>query len=169
MSRLSRRAWYERVNAAWPAEPPPKLTDVEAVRATKRLYRFVRGRNNPYPIRLTSGNRRTWLRHGALVVNPEKGWHALIHYLSHLWGGGHGSEHARLERRMIKEVVRRGWLAGKLRDQPKPPPPPAPDPKLVRYQRTVAAIGRWTAKRDRAERALKKLERRKRYYDRSAA
>ena len=179
MSRLSKRAWYERVNAAWPAQVPP-LTAQEAVSAYRRLYRFVKGRKFEGKIVVGSGNRHSYRRYrlvgkGAarrferiMCVNPERGWKDLIHELSHNWTpGAHGREHAQLERRMIREVVRRGWLEGKLKREPKAPP--ARDPVVERRGRIEARITRWEAKKRRAEQALRRLYRSRRYYMRKAA
>jgi hypothetical protein len=118
--------WYERVNAAWP-QLIPKLTAAEAVAAGKKLYRFGMRKTWRGPVHVGSGNRHTWIRHGVMTVNPDGGWHALVHGLSHYchlrtrrWDIGeepekpHSRGHARMELRMVKEVVRRGWLDGKL-------------------------------------------------------
>lgn len=181
MSRLSKRAWYERVNAAWGEGPIPRpaLTAQEAVSAFKRLYRFVHGRKYDGKIVVTSGNRYTWRRYRVvgkgpdrrfvpvMLVNPDKGWHNLIHDLSHLWvRGAHGAEHARMERRLIREVVRRGWLAGKLKREPKVVPPR--DLVAERRKRLEARIKRWEAKQRRAVGALRRLRRSMRYYLRQA-
>lgn len=157
---MNRREWYERTNAAWPATVPA-LTADEAVKATKKLYRYITGRKHPWPIKLTSGRRKTWRIGGVMYVNHERGWHTLIHYLSHLFdpeGGAHTKAHARLERRMILEVVRRGWLTGALRATPKPEAPPV-DPALVKRERLLARIKRWESKERRATTALRKLRR----------
>lgn len=168
MSRVTRKEWYNRVNALWPADIRERpLTALEAIRAARKLYRFVRGKSiSAHSVRLTSGNRSTDIRSGVLFVNPQgakrdphRGWEALVHDLSHrLINVAHGGEHARLEIRMIKEVVKRGWLNGTLRDTPKPAAP-AVDPRNVKRARTVAAIARWEAKARRAENALLKLRR----------
>lgn len=119
MAHITRKEWYRRVNAAWPSGPLPDLEPQEALEAARRLYRYVRGRKRTIPpARLTSGNRGTSIRGGAIHVNPTQGWERLVHSLSHgLLSAPHGGEHARLERRMILEVVRRGWLEGKLRQE----------------------------------------------------
>jgi hypothetical protein len=169
MAKLSKRKWYARVNAAWPAQLP-ELTPAEAITAARKLYRFVTGKAFPADrVKLTSGARYTWIRRGIMYVNPtghtghgntRSPWESLVHDLSHAitWGLPHGGQHARLELRMIKEVLKRGWLDGRLKPQPKPAKPKL-DPKLLRYQRTLAAIKRWSTKKKRAETALKKLTR----------
>lgn len=173
MARVTRAEWYRRVNAAWPATVPP-LTADEATRAAKRLYRFVTKRTWRGDVVVTSGNRYTKIRAGRLVVNPAHGWHGLVHLLSHYlesYAGTHGhtAAHARLEMRMVKEVVRRGWLDGKLKTTPRPVVAPiVVDPRVEKLARTLAAIERWEKKQRRAETALRKLHRRRRYYERAA-
>jgi len=181
MAKVTRKEWYRRVNATWPETVPP-LTAEEAVRAAKRLCRYVTGETWKREVVVTSGNRysgRHWVRKNgaivgmALVVNPERGWRHLIHELSHTWERyagthGHNAAHARLEMRMIKEVIRRGWLDGKLKDKPRPEPSPV-DPRAAKIERTAAAIERWEKKLRRAENALKKLRRRQRAMERYAA
>lgn len=177
MSRVTRKEWYNRVNALWPADIRERpLTALEAIRAACKLYRFVTGRTiSAKHVRLTSGNRSTDIRSGVLFVNPQgakrdthRGWEALVHDLSHrLINTAHGGEHARLEIRMIKEVVKRGWLDGTLRDAPKAAAP-AVDPRNVKRARTVAAIARWETKARRAENALRKLRRSLAAQDRAA-
>jgi hypothetical protein len=160
--------WYARVNGAWPATVPT-LTDWEAVRAASRLWRWARRTSCPYEIRATSGNRRTYVRRGILWVNPSQGWREFIHDLSHTVDleRGHSKHHAQLEYRMIREVLRRGYLDGRLKDKPTEVKP-APDARLVKLQRIESAMKRWDAKKRRAENALKKLARRATYYQRAA-
>lgn len=168
MPRVTRKEWYERVNAEWPAQVPP-LTAEEAIRAGRKLYRFALRRTFTGKVRVTSGNRYTWIRRGEMVVNPEKGWHGLVHLLSHYADdrlrpdAHHDGKHARLELRMIREVKRRGWLNGTLNRPPKAPV--ERDPRQVRYARVLARISVWEAKQKRAVNALKKLYRQKRYYE----
>lgn len=171
MSRVTRREWYHRVNSAWPATMPP-LTADEAIRAGRKLYRFGKGYTFRGDVRVTSGNRYTWIRGGVMSVNPEQGWHTLVHFLSHYCAPGrHGADHARMELRMIKQVIRRGWLDGKLKSEPKPeiPPPTLDAVRAERKQRIEQRIARWESKKKRAETALKKLRKSLRYYERVAA
>lgn len=156
MSRVVRKEWYARVNACWPADVPA-LTAPEAIRAGRKLYRFAMGDTwQPEPV-VSSGNRHTWIRHGVMYVNPERGWLSLVHNLSHALcdaDGPHGADHARLEMRMIKHVVKSGWLAGALKDKPKPARPES-DTRVVKYARTLACLGLWERKHKRAENAIK--------------
>jgi hypothetical protein len=97
----------------------------------------------------------------------------LVHILSHYaTPGAHGAKHARAELRMIKQVLLRGWLEGKLRPVVPPQPPAMPtaaDKRVVRMQRLLQREVRWAAKLRRAERALRKLRRQRRYYEREQA
>lgn len=162
MGRVTRKEWYRRVNEAWP-KPLPQLTEEEAARAARRLYRFVRKTKFAGKVLPTSGNRFTDIRYGDMYVNAERGWDSLVHELSHeLINAPHGGEHARLELRMIKEVLKRGWLSGTLKREPKQEA--VVDVRRVRAERVAASIARWEKKLARAETALKKLRRKARYY-----
>lgn len=120
------RDWYERVNSTWANEVPP-LTAAEAVKAAPRLLKKFSTIRPVKEVKVTSGNRYTWVRRGILYVNPDRketiggGWAALVHDLSHYvhWHDGvgkpHSKEHAKLEIKMVKYVVRSGWLDGKLK------------------------------------------------------
>jgi hypothetical protein len=166
---VSRKEWYTRVNSGWPKEVPP-LTAPEAIRAAKRLYRYAMGNTFAGEVVVTSGRRYTWIRRGTIYVNPETGWESMVHLLSHWFhrhldfDRPHTSTHAKLELRLIKEVLRRGWLAGTLKDKPKQETPAA-DPKAAKYRSIVVRMDRWLAKKKRAERALSKLTRQRRYYE----
>jgi hypothetical protein len=164
------QARYVRVNAEWPTEVPA-LTPQEAVSAARRLYWFGMKKAWKRSIKLTSGNRFTWIRSGVLYVNPDKGWRALVHDISHLVHyhlhpnlSGHDWRHAHLERAMVSLVVSKGWLEGKLRRKPKP----KPKREEVRHGRIIARIKAWETKRKRAENALMKLNKQKAYYDKKA-
>lgn len=171
MSRVTRKEWYRRVNAAWPADVPP-LTAPEAVRAVRRLYRFGLRRTFRGEVRVTSGRRYTWMYHGVLFVNPEKGWKDLVHLISHYAaerlepGAAHGGYHARMELRMIKAVIRRGWLSGALRDPERAPV--VVDERAARQGRLAVRLVAWERRAKRAATALKKLRRQLQYYARTA-
>lgn len=169
MSRIPRKEWYNRVNAAWP-EQLPELAPAEALAAARKLYRFVRGRSFDGAYKLTSGRRYTAIRRKVFYVNPtghtggrRGGWEALVHDMSHiLLPINHGGRHARLELRMIKEVVKRGWLGGVLK--PVAHAAASVDTRLIKRQRIEARIANWERKQRRAETALKKLRRSLKYY-----
>jgi hypothetical protein len=172
---MNRRDWYERVNAAWPAGPLPKLTTDEAVKAARRLFRFCKLKVRE--VTATSGNRHNWGRwDGVFVVNPDKGWRELVHGVAHwahyrLTPGGvapHDKSHARLELRLVKQVVKRGWLTGRLKPQPKvatATAKPAGDAKLeharamlakadTRLKRATTIRRKWAQRVARLERKV---------------
>lgn len=176
MSHVTRKEWYRRVNTAWPAAVPP-LTAEEATRAVRRLYRYVKRRTWWGTVRVTSGRRRTRILYGginpatgtkraAIVVNPAFGWQEMVHALSHwLHSGPHGGEHARLELRMIKQVIGRGWLDGKLKTPPKTwlATPDnigcaAAARQRMKIERLEARLSAWRTKHKRATTAIRKLE-----------
>jgi hypothetical protein len=152
------------------------MTAPEAARAARRLYRFALGRTFTGRVIVTRGNRRSWLIGNTLKVNPEHGWRELVHDLSHDFvyrenpgERPHSKFHARFEAKLAREVVRRGWLDGKLRDKvPAQSGEPARSSLADRQRDTLsridASIERWEKKHKRATRALAKLANRRRYY-----
>jgi hypothetical protein len=170
-----RREKYHAVNSQWPAAVP-ELTGPEAIAAAKRLYRFAMKRSFKGKFQLVSGNRYTWIWSGKFLVNPKytgrgavNGRHDLVHFISHLCSSrlhpnakSHGPQHHFLEKEMVEYVIRSGWLEGKL----KRPKRAKASPVTIRAGRIEAGIKRWTAKLRRAETALRKLRRRKAYYER---
>ncbi len=171
MGKVTIREWYTRVNGAWPPDSGVP-TGPEAVRAARRLYRYATGCTWTGPVILTSGNRYTWIQNGEFRVNPdrapERGWRALVHDLSH-WvhrrqhpdARPHSGTHARTELRLIKEVVKRGYLTGALVDDPKsePPKPTAGAERAKKLARLRVRQRAWETKARRATRVLKKLDR----------
>ena len=164
---------------AWP-EVIPDLTGDEAVKAAKRLWRFSLGETFEGPVTITSGNRVTWTyrpRYAsqiALRVNPDKGWRELVHDLSHLfWSRAnpgerpHSKAHARFEAKLVREVLRRGWLEGKLKAQePAEAARSAPtldDKRREKLARLQARLEAWEKKQQRAERAIAKIAKQARY------
>ena len=162
--------------SAWPT-PLPALTGPEAVRAARRLWRFAMGETLEMKVELTSGNRYTYVRRYVLYVNPDKGWRELVHDLSHTFvqranpgERPHSKFHAAFEAKLVREVLRRGWLDGKLRDKAKaamtPAAPSLDDKRRDKLTRLQARIVAWERKQARATRALAKLTKQARYYER---
>lgn len=190
---------YHSVNGAWPENTNDgrdlKPSPQEAMSAAKRLYRLAMKKPFRGKVVLTSGRRRTWIKYGIMYVNPDEGgglnrhvkllggvpymrkgggWHELVHSMSHYCAyrlypraKPHGPQHAFLEKEMIDHVVKSGWLDGKLKRPEKQKEPI--DIRQVRNDRIQARIRTWEAKRKRAERALVKLRRQARYYERALA
>jgi hypothetical protein len=166
-------ATYSTVNASWP-DVIPELTQAEAITATKRLWRKFTGRTFKRKFRFVTGNRWTRGVPGMIYnINLKghaewPGWKLLVHSLSHRAHSvqfpnvrPHAGSHAFLEREMIAYVVASGWLDGKL----KRPERAKPDARAVKRERILARIKVWEAKQARAQRALRKLERQRRYYE----
>ena len=191
MSVPTGAARYAPVNTQWPS-PVPALTFHEAAQAAKRLWRRTTKTKLPWRIVETSGNRESWTRtraidprhrkfarYGiALVLNPEKGWRDLVHTMSHLihrrlepGERPHSAIHFRLERDLVDYVVNEsGWLQGKLKSRAKPKTKPTGvEVRDERHKRVLARIKSWEAKRRRAETALKKLAKQRRYYEKTIA
>lgn len=179
---VTRTEWYDRVNAAWPADIPA-LTADEALKAARKLYRFSMGSTFGGKVVLTTGNRYTWVRNYELRVNAARreyvdgkwvqGWIALIHDLSHYAHSRlnpnlkpHCGAQARIEISMIKEVIKRGWLNGTLKTEAKIAKA-APDMRNVRYERICQRIESWERREKRAANALKKLRKQCAYYERT--
>jgi uncharacterized protein (DUF58 family) len=149
----------------------------EAISAAKRLYRLAMGTAWKGRFQITSGNRYSYVRWGTkpgegriFYVNPARGWHDLVHDISHMAFQRlhptlkpHDWRHAALERELVAAVVTKGWLSGCLRRAKKP----VPDVQTVRYQRVLARIKTWESKRTRAENALKKLAQKRAYYEKT--
>ena len=170
MSKKPTQQRYVRVNGEWPQSIPP-LTAQEAVSAAKRLWRFGMGRAWKGTFQITSGNRYTRVGYSTFYVNPDRGWHSLVHSISHEVHyrlhpklSGHDWRHTYLERSMVNLVVSKGWLDGRLRRTVKP----KPDVREVRHQRILMRIKSWEAKQKRAQNALKKLAKTQAYYERRA-
>lgn len=168
---------YHGVNSQWPDVLPP-LSDQEALAGTKRLYRKATGKAFKGEWKITTGNRRTWVRNHVFYVNPgstgwtgdaRPGWPDIVHNISHYahwklhptWAS-HGPAHRELEEDLTRYVIEQGWLQGTLKREPK-----AVVPAIDRrYTNVVAGIVRWTTKLKRAKTALTKLERKLKYYER---
>lgn len=175
---VTRQELYARVNSAWPAIVPP-LTFPEAKRAAKRLLRFLKLPN--YHIEETSGNRYTWIRNSVLNINLDprglirSGWQDLVHMLTryaHRFHdrsvAPHAKAHARLELRTIKEVVKRGWLDGRLKDKPKlvPAAPTPIEERSEKIEHARAKLREASTRLKRATTILKKWQRRIRHLER---
>lgn len=143
---MNRADWYARVNSVWNGVTVPPLTDDEALRAAKKLFRFA-GVTFPRAVKFVTGNRHTWVRRGVLSINTSRGWGSLTHMLSHWFHHTqapkkkpHDRDHARLEIRLRKEVLKRGWLSGGLRKEPAPARVDDPAVKLAKAEAHAAAM-----------------------------
>lgn len=170
------KEWYRRVNEAWP-EPVPAMTFAQGSNAARRLFRWALGETFTGTITETSGARHNKCSYRRIIINPRRGWKSLLHTMSHrCWRMANVGEpirphergHAKLELRMIKEVIKRGWLQTEAtQSKPVTPSEPKHDLRVEKLIRTEALIAKWETKLKRAQTALKKLSRRKRYYERT--
>jgi hypothetical protein len=169
---------YAAVNAAWP-DTMPVPTGEEALRGARLLvkeaYRFhekALEAKRKRTFKLTSGRRYTWPRRGVWYVNPTGhhfgGWKDIVHDISHFVHQqvnpklGRHEGHVMTERHLVEYVVRNGWLEGRLKPKTKKP---AIAPQEARYAKVLAGMKRWQSKAKRASTALKKLARKKAYYE----
>jgi hypothetical protein len=157
----------------------PVLSGEASVKAAKLLYRRAMGKPFKGAVKLTSGNRRTWIRHGVLSVNPDergldgsKGLREIIHSLAHYAhrrkhpnDAPHSARQAYIERDLVDYAIRSGWLEGKLEPKPKPPAE-KPDKVRQRYAAMVKRRDKWAAELDRAKRLHAKAAKECREYER---
>jgi hypothetical protein len=100
-------------------------------------------------------------------VNPERGWKILIHHLSHWihwlrYGRKlppHAPAHARLELAMVRQVVKRGWLEGKLAPR-KATTREKADKATTRMEHAIRMLRRAETRSKRAETIRKKWAKR---------
>lgn len=164
---------YATVNAVKPEAAVTTLTFPEAAKAVRKMYRHLKGIPFKYPIVETSGNRYTWMMYGAFRINVEKGWDDLIHLFSHWYyrrnigGSPHSKVHARLERKLRKWAVSKGWMNGALLKPEVEEVEPTKDEvrselierrmkQVARLERKIKAL---TTRMKKAKRSLAALER----------
>jgi hypothetical protein len=166
--------FYNRlVNAKWPS-PLPVPSDQEAITGAKRLYRKAMGRPWKGEVKVTSGNRATWVRRGTLYVNPNesgRGWQEIIHSISHLAhlrlnprDKPHTSKQAYIERDLTDYAMANGFLTGALKSKVKPKV--KKDDIIERHERLMKRETGWETKLNRAQNALKKIQKERRAYER---
>ena len=126
-------------------------------------------------MKLTSGNRYSWISYGTLVVNPNRrgpfsGWEDIVHNMAHachrrLYPGeaSHSENQEVLEHDMMQFVLQNKWHEGALKRKTKPKP--KRDLVKERYQKILAREKAWAKKFSRAEKALKKVVRERRQYE----
>ena len=185
MPRAMRKArdpeiWDRLVNERF-GTTHPILSEQESLLAAKKLYRHATGKSFTGKIKLTSGNRYTWVRNGVMSVNPDKreaqarGLRALIHDISHYCHGkmhpqdsAHSVRQARLEGKLVEFALSRGFTEGALKKEA-PEKKAKPDLVCQRYARMVSRRDKWAAEFARAKRLLAKAEREVREYERRYA
>ena len=172
---MAHRELYQRMNERWPKNAPAP-SPAEAITGAKRLWRHAMGRSFKGQVKLTSGNRSTWIRDGILYVNPNEapwcnGWREIVHGIAHLAhrrlnrrDASHSAKQAYIERDLVAYVLDHGFLDGKLK--PKTEPKSKPDVVVTRYNRILAREKAWQSKLTRAQNAVDKVRRERREYER---
>lgn len=160
-NRIVETIWAEQSTREQRRNVHPNL----AKNFVRAFYRQIMKKPFPYELRIGTGNRRTWCRWGVFTVNPEQGWHDINHDMGHwlerqLTGDAHSDQQLRFERDGAALICRRF-----LRDEPYVEPKKERDMISIRAARVDAGIERWEKKLKRAQNALRKLNKQKRYYD----
>ena len=159
---------YRLLNSQWPASYP-KMTDRDVKIAARVLYRLIMGKK--FTGKLVVKHRgRSWAKSWKIIGNSHQGWHDVVHDWSHdlhhtLYPNEkpHGPHQAFIERKMVEEVNKRGWLTGRL-NKPKLEKVKL-DVREKRKAAVLAKLAKWQTKLKRAKTAIKKLERQKAYYE----
>lgn len=168
----TRDDWNRLVNSKYPADMPTP-TPEEAVRGARRLYRKAMGKPFRGKIKITSGNRHTWVRGGTLYVNPtyahRPGWPGIVHAISHLahyrrhpGKRPHSTEQLYLERDLAEYAIKAGFHLGKLK--PKKRVEPKVDTVQKRYDAICARVERWDNALNHARRMLLRATKERRQY-----
>jgi len=176
---MEKNMWDRLVNSKWP-KGAPIPTEKEAITGAKRLYRKAVGRPWLGPVKIVTGNRYTWVRHGTLCVNPNRknsrlsGWPEIAHMISHYAhqrlnpkDRPHSDKQAYIERDLTDYVLASGFLEGRLVRPAKPKPPK--DELAEKADNIERRLKAWETKEKRAKTALRKLRVQKRYYDKKLA
>lgn len=160
---------YKRVmDKAWDGVGAVEMANVwdnHAKSYVRAFWKQETGRKFPWPIRIGSGSRRTWLHRGIFTVNPAQGWYKINHDMSHfihwhLTGLTHKGGHLSRERDGATLIKRRFLETERALKKPKV------DLVAKRAASVEKRLKAWETKRKRAENALKTLRQKKRYYDR---
>ena len=164
--------WDRLVNNKWP-ENVPIPSDQEAIRGAKMLYKRALGKPFKGNVRITTGNRYTWIRRGEMVVNASQGWNGfrgIIHLLSHYCHRRKFPHHRphhytelEMEADLTRYAIERGFHEGKLLPKPRKKKPQE-HPIVAKRKKLEDQIKRWESKQKRAKTALKKLKPRLAYY-----
>lgn len=157
------------VEAAWSKMTiVPELTEIEATRAAQRLWRARFGGTSPSVV----AGRKTYIDVGTarITVCLRDGWQQLLHQLAIEFEPYEGvkwkrATAAQLELKFVHEAFKRGWLRGALRP-PEERKLSTKEKQKQAYERVLAGIVRWTVKETRARKAISKLKKKAKYYER---
>lgn len=152
--------------------PCTELTAGEAQRFVRKMYRFTQGSTFQGRVTLTTAWRAptVTVTVDQIIVNPRRGWRGLVTELAYpfFWLANHRTasveDHDWLVQKMTREVYKRKYLDGRLKDKPKPPPTKT-DKQRAAHKNTLKLIKQWESKQKRASNALKKLHKKRKYYE----
>ncbi len=170
---------YKTVNELFAGRTFPPITREQSIKIANRIYRKFGNKkfaSNPERFRrpkcTPNNSRRVWIDTKG-VNDLNKGWRRLIHDTSHILFDrrypnkrAHDSLHAALELEIAEYVV------AEFLDKPAPVAAPVDNEsaKIARafskMRRVLERIDQWERKKKRAETALKKLYKQRKYYAR---
>ena len=156
-------------------------SDQEAITGCKRLFRKFMGHSFKGEIKIISGNKYTRISGAVMYINPNRksrygwhlgfsgGWEQIVHTLSHHIGHrkfdeGHGTKQLWLEAKMTRYVLKNKFYLGTLKSKPRKIPV-VKDVDVVKLENIEKKLARWTTKLKRANTAIKKLNKKKKYYE----
>jgi hypothetical protein len=153
----------DRSEALWAVITPPDITRPEIERATKKLWRYALRESFTAKMRIVKRKDLWTIRFdwkGAPYWMRFMSWRGLCKGMADTCAIIEGGDAAEVEFLLVKEVIKRGWLDGRLRDKLIPPRTKAEIAEKKRSD-TVVSIKRrikaWSSKAKRAENALKKI------------
>ena len=184
---------YKRFYSESGRDRLPIPSDQEAITGCKRLFRKFMGYSFKDKIEIVRGNKYTNIRHGVMCINPNRtdnyegmlpslipkardrfigiygGWEQIIHLLSHWiahrkFDSSHDTKHLWLEVKMVRYVFKNKFHLGALKSKPRKIPI-VKDVDVVKLENIEKKLARWTTKLKRANTAIKKLNKKKKYYE----
>ena len=173
------RAAYDPIAETWKAaeaeRPFLPITQEIAWKVINKSKRFLWGRRytkiSKDRVIITSGRNHTYCDGYSWRVNPDRSWshggvwQQLCHAISHFYSDrmlerGHSKKHARLELKLAKMMIRRGWMYGTLEREAKPiHVPTADEARSKKIELRKSQIVRLERKAKRLSTMLKKAKR----------
>ena len=158
-----------KAEALWAVCAPSTLTRGEAIRASRKLYRFATRETFKGTIKAGITTRVFFpgrFRMGqpeaatAITVAARKGWYLFVVALAVDLAAAYSGDSDEVHLSLVREVIKRGWLDGRLSD--KLIPPTTPEQRAMKKHADLVVnvrkrIKAWNTKAKRATTALKKL------------
>lgn len=162
------------IKGVWATITPPPLEFSEARKVFKKLYRFVGHGAYKWPI-VHNNRGDTWQyehndpddlnsyfspRRAAagakyeFRINTSGGWPEFVRHIAVFCGSDRTND---MELQMVQEVLKRGWLDGRLQDRLIPPDERKAIARSNKIKSIKTRIERWESKERRAKNALRKL------------